>query len=62
MALISFHEAGFLRELLWKRIKHNKMDEKAIDGWLQFDYVLDLAKEVVSVVCTPTTTYPFVHV
>jgi len=38
------------------------MDEKAIDGWLQFDYVLDLAKEVVSVVCTPTTTYPFVHV
>ncbi len=26
------------------KIKHNKMDEKAIDGWFQFDYVLDLAK------------------
>ena len=42
-ALISFHEAGFFRELQWKRIKHYKMEEKAIDGWLQFDYVLDLA-------------------
>ena len=29
--LISFHEAGFFRELQWKRIKHDKMDEKAID-------------------------------
>ena len=43
-ALVSFHEAGFLRELQWKRIKHDKVDEKAIDGWFQFDYVLDLAK------------------
>ena len=43
-ALISFHEAGFFRELQWKRIKHDKVDEKAIDGWFQFDYVLDLAK------------------
>ena len=25
-ALISFHEAGFFRELHWKRIKHDKMD------------------------------------
>ena len=39
MALISFHEAGFFWELQWKRIKHDKMDEKAIDGWFQFDYV-----------------------
>ena len=43
-ALISFHEAGFFRELQWKRIKHDKMDEKAGDGGFQFDYVLDLAK------------------
>ncbi len=42
-ALISFHSAGFFRELQRKRIKHYKMDEKAIDGWFQFDYVLDLA-------------------
>ena len=29
-APISFHEAGFFRELQWKRIKHDKMEEKAI--------------------------------
>ena len=43
-ALISFHEARFFRELQWKRNKHDKIDEKAINGWFQFDYVLDLAK------------------
>ena len=42
--LISFHEAGFFRELQWKRIKYDKMEDKPIDGWFQFDYVLDLAK------------------
>ena len=47
-ALISFHEAGFFWELQWKRIKHGKMEVQAIDGWFQFDYVLDLAK------CTET--------
>ena len=43
-ALISFHEAGFFRELQWKRIKHDKMDEKAIDGRFQYDYVSDLSR------------------
>ena len=43
-ALISFHEAGFFRKLQWKRIKHDMMEEKAIDGWFQFDYVLDLSE------------------
>jgi hypothetical protein len=27
-----------------KQVKHEKMNEKAIDGWFQVDYVLDLAK------------------
>ena len=26
-----------------KQVKHEKMNEKAIDVWFQFDYVLDLA-------------------
>ena len=43
-ALITFHEAGFFRKLKWKQIKHDKMDEKGIDGQFQFDFVLDLAK------------------
>ena len=37
--LITFHEAGFFRELKWKQIKHDKMDEKAIDGLFQFDFL-----------------------
>ena len=43
-ALVTFHEAGFFRDLQWKQIKHDKMDEKPIDGWFQYDYVLDLAE------------------
>ena len=36
-ALIWFREAGFFRELQWKRIKHDKMDEKAVDEWDHFN-------------------------
>lgn len=43
-ALVTFHEAGFFRDLQWKKINHDKMNEKPIDGWFQFDYVLDLAE------------------
>ena len=43
-ALISFHEAGFFRDLQWKRVTHDMMQKKPIDGWFQYDYVLDLAK------------------
>ena len=43
-ALVTFHEAGFFRDLDWKKIKHDKMNEKPIDGWFQYDYVLDLAE------------------
>ena len=43
-ALISFHEAGFFRELQWKRVTHDMMQKKPIDGWFKYDYVLDLAK------------------
>ena len=42
-ALISFHEAGFFRELQWKRVTHDMMQKKPIDGWFQYYYVLDLA-------------------
>ena len=43
-ALISFHQAGFFRKLQWKWVTHDMMREKPIDGWFQYDYVLDLAK------------------
>ena len=31
-ALVSFHEAGFFRKLQWKRVTHDMMHEKPIDG------------------------------
>ena len=42
--LLSHFRAGFFWELQWKRIKHDKMDDKATEGWFQFDNDLDLAK------------------
>lgn len=43
-ALISFHEAGFFRQLQWKRVTHDMIQNKPIDGWFQYDNVLNLAK------------------
>ena len=34
---------GFSLDLEWKRIKYDKIKEKVIDGWFQFDYLVDLA-------------------
>ena len=34
---------GTSLDLQWKRIMHDKIEEKAIDGWFQFDYLVDLA-------------------
>jgi hypothetical protein len=31
-SLVTFHEAGFFRDLHWKKINHDKMNEKPIDG------------------------------
>ena len=43
-SLVTFHVAGLFRDLQWKKINHDKMNEKPIDGWFQFDCVLDLAE------------------
>ena len=44
-ALVKFHESGFFRDLQWIKIKHDMMHNKPVDGWFQYDYVLDLAEE-----------------
>jgi hypothetical protein len=41
-ALVRFHELGFIRDLQWIKIKHDMMHKKPVDGWFQYDYVLDL--------------------
>ena len=43
-AIISLHESGFFRDLSWEPVAHDKQKEKPIDGWFQYDYVLDLAE------------------
>ena len=43
-ALVTFHEAGFFRDLQWIKINHDLVNEKPVDGWFQYDYVLDLAR------------------
>ena len=42
-ALVTFHEAGFFRDLQWIKINHDLVNEKPVDGWFQYDYVLDLS-------------------
>ena len=43
-ALVTFNEAGFFRDLHLIKINHDKMNEKPLDGWFQYNYVLDLAE------------------
>lgn len=43
-AIISLHESGFFRDLSWEPVAHDKQKQKPIDGWFQYDYVLDLAE------------------
>ena len=43
-ALVTFHGAGFFRDLQWIKINHDLVNEKPVDGWFQYDYVLDLAR------------------
>ena len=40
-ALVTFREAGFFRDLHWIKINHDLLNEKPVDGWFQYDYVLD---------------------
>ena len=42
-ALLTFNEAGFFRDLQWIKINHDLVNEKPVDGWFQYDYVLDLS-------------------
>ena len=43
-AIVTLHESGFFRDLQWIAIPHDKQSENPIDGWFQYDYVLDLAE------------------
>ena len=43
-ALVTFHKAGFFRDLHWVKMNHDLVNEKPVDRWFQYDYVLDLVE------------------
>ena len=43
-AIVTLHESGFFRDLQWIAIPHDKQSEKPIDGWFQYEYVLNLVQ------------------
>ena len=34
---------GKWRDMKWKQLKHDMSDEKPRGGWMEFEYVMDLA-------------------
>ena len=44
-SLIKFRNSGKFRDIKWKILKHDRLDEKPGGGWLEFEYVMELAPE-----------------
>ena len=44
-SLIRFRNSGKFRDIKWKILKHDRLDEKPGDGWLVFESVMELAPE-----------------
>ena len=44
-SLIKFRNSGKFRDIKWKILKHDRLDEKPGGGWLGFESVIELAPE-----------------
>ena len=44
-SVIRFRNSGKFRDIKWKILKHDRLDEKPLGGWLEFEYVMELALE-----------------
>ena len=42
-SVIRFRNSGKFREIKWKILKQDRLDEKPWGGWLEFEYVMELA-------------------
>ena len=42
-SLIKFRNFGKFRDIKWKILKHDRLDEKIWGGWLEFEPVMELA-------------------
>ena len=42
-SLIRFRNSRKFRDIKWKILKHDRLDEKQVSGWLAFESVMELA-------------------
>ena len=42
-SVIRFRNSGKFRAIKWKILKHDRLDEKPGGGWLEFEFVMELA-------------------
>ena len=42
-SMIKFRNSGKFRDIKWKILKHDRLDEKSRGAWLEFEYVMELA-------------------
>ena len=42
-SLIKFINFGNFRDIKWKILKHDRLDEKPLGGWLEFKPVMEMA-------------------
>ena len=42
-SVIRFRNFGIFRDIKWKILKHDRLDEKPGGGWLEFESVMELA-------------------
>ena len=42
-SVIRFRNSGKFRYIKWKILKNDRLDEKPRGGWLEFEYVMELA-------------------
>ena len=42
-SVIRFRNSGKFRDIKWKILRHDRLDEKPGSGWLKFEYGMELA-------------------
>ena len=42
-SVIRFRNSGKFRDMKWKILKQDRLDEKPWGGWLEFEFVMELA-------------------
>ena len=43
--IISLYQSGFFKQIKWVKIEHEHINEKPSDGWLEYNYIMDVDKD-----------------